>query len=208
MDPDDLAYKKSVRNMSLVLAAIAITIFAAIAVSPFVFPAANTFQPSVTYDSAFGFTLHLQVNSTSVSREGGVLVSGWLNSSSGSIVNVTAADSWGIGPAGLWTRVCTGGWPLGVGIMEGHYTQDNYTLGTIVQVPMPAVDCPVMVGTPGYFLLSPHTSKALVDLNGTPAYWVLQSSFSFSASQLPAGTYTAVLADEWGDVLTSNFIVS
>lgn len=208
MDPDDLAYKKSVRNMSLVLAAIAITIFAAIAVSPYVFPATDTFQTSVSYVSAFGFTLHLQVNSTSVPSGGAVMVSGWLNSSSASINNVTASDGWGVGPGGLWTRLCTSGWPIGVGVMAGHYTQDNVTYGTLVQIPQPGASCPVQSATPRYFLLGPHSSRALVDLSGTPQYWVLQSSYSFSAAGLSPGVYTAVLADEWGDVVTTNFAVS
>ena len=208
MDSDDVAYRRSVRNMSLVLAAIVITIFAALVVSPYVFPVNGAFQPSVSYGSAFGFTLHLQVNATSVPSGAGVLISGWLNGSSGSIDNVTAADSWGVGPGGLWTRMCTAGWPIGLGVMAGHYTQGNFTFGTLIPVPLPLVQCPVQAGTPGYFLLSPYSSKALVDLSGTPQYWVLQSSYSFSTSRLPAGVYTAVIADEWGDVLTTNFRVS
>ncbi|MDG6910459.1 MAG: hypothetical protein JRN08_08835 [Nitrososphaerota archaeon] len=208
MDSDDAAYRKSARNMSLVLAAFVITIFAALVVSPYVFPASSAFHPSVSYGSAFGFTLHLQVNATSVPSGAGVLISGWLNGSSGSIDNVTAADSWGIGPAGLWTRTCTAGWPIGLGVMAGHYTQDNFTSGTLIPVPVPLAQCPVQAGTPGYFLLSPHSSKALVDLGGAPQYWVLQSSFSLSTSKLQAGVYTALIADEWGDVLTTSFRVS
>lgn len=208
MDPDDVAYKKSVRNMSLVLAAIVLTIFAALAASPYVFPPANTFQPSVSYDSAFGFTLHLKINATSLPSGNVIVVTGWLNSSSGSIDNVTAADSWGVGPSGLWTKACTSGWPIGVGIMAGHYAPDNATFGTLVPVPQPEINCPVQASAPAYYLLEPHSSKALVDLEGTPQYWVLQSSFSFSTAQLTRGTYTAVLADEWGDVLTTNFAVT
>jgi hypothetical protein len=209
MDPDEVAYKKSVRNMSLVLAAIAITIFAALAASPYVFPPANTFQQSASYDSAFGFTLHLRINATAVPQGEGMLVSGWLNGSSGAIDNITASDAWGMaGPGGLWTRPCTNGWPIGVGIMRGHYTQDNATSGTLVPVPQPAVRCPAEAAAPSYFLLDPHSSRALVDLGGTPQYWILQSFFTFNTSQLPVGVYTAVLADEWGDLLTTNFVVS
>jgi len=208
MDPDDIAYRRSVRNMSLVLAAIVVTIFAAIFVSPYVFPPADTFQPSVTYGSAFGFTLHLQINSTSVSPGGGLLISAWLNSSSDSIASINASDSWGVGPAGLWTKPCTVGWPIGIGVMSGHYIQDNYTLGTLLPVPLPEEQCPAQPGVPGSFLLGPLSSKAVVDLNGTLKYWVLQSVYQVSTGQLPAGVYTAVLADEWGDVLTTNFIVT
>lgn len=208
MDPDDVAYRRSVRNMSLVLAAIVITIFAAIFISPFAFAPPNTFQKSTSLDSVFGFTLHLQINATTAAPGSNLLVSGWLNSSSDSIVNVTAADAWALGPAGLLTRSCAEGWPIGVGVMEGHYTQDNFSSGTLLPLPVPAAHCPYAASAPGYFLLTPHSSQALVDLNGTPQYWVLQSSFSLGTSQLPPGVYTAVLADEWGDVLTTNFVVS
>lgn len=217
MDPDDIAYKKSVRNMAFVLAAIVLTIFAAIFASPYLFPPPDTFQQSVTYNSAFGFTMHLQVNTTTLSQGGSVLVSGWLNSSSASIDNVTAESLWGVGPTSLWTSYCTAAWPIGVGVMQGHYTQDNYTLGRLLPLNLPEVSCPVRAATPGYFLFDPHSSRALVDLNGTPQYWVLRSAFTFSASSssgfkgsssLPAGVYTAVLADEWGDVVTTNFLVS
>lgn len=218
MDADEIAYKKNVRNMSLVLAAIAITIFAAIFASPYVFPPASTFQSSVTYDSAFGFTMHLQVNTTEVAPAGSVLISGWLNGSSASINNVTAAGTWGAGPSGLWTSLCTAGWPVGVGVMQGHYTQDNYTLGMLLPLNLPLASCPVQSATPGYFLFDSHSSRVLVDIKGAPQYWVLQSTFAFRASSvlglhgsgasLQPGVYTAVLADEWGDVVTTNFLVS
>ena len=209
MDTDDAEYKRSVRNMSLVLAAIAVTIFAALFVSPYAFPPSDTFQTSVSYASAFGFTLHLQVNTTSVPVGGGISVSGWLNSTSGSISNVTASEGWAIGgQGGLVTRACTNGWPIGVGLMRGHYTQDNVTFGELLPIPQPEFHCPAQASAPSYFLLEPHSSKALVDLGGTPQYWLLQSSFSYNTSQLPAGVYTAVLADEWGDVAFTNFVVS
>jgi hypothetical protein len=105
--------------------------------------------------------------------------------------------------------------------MAGHYTQDNYTLGTLFSLPQPLVGCPVQAATPSYFLLEPHSSKALVVFRGTKSpTWVLQSSFAFGyapgeglpegtgPNYLPSGVYTVILSDEWGDALTSNFRVS
>ncbi|MDG6910611.1 MAG: hypothetical protein JRN08_09600 [Nitrososphaerota archaeon] len=208
---DDVAYRKSVRNMTIVLAAIVITVFAAIFIPPYVYPYHDVFQPAVSLDSPFGFTLHLEINSTSVAPGGGVLLTGWVNSTSSSIENVTAADSWALPQSGLWGKICTSGWPIGVGMMQGHYTQDNYTLGTLVPVPRPLVVCAVYAETPRYFIFEPHSSKALVTLGGNPAIWDIQTSLSFrqytSGYQLQPGVYTAVVADEWGDVLTTNFRV-
>lgn len=206
--------------MSLVLAAIVIIVFAAILVPPYVFPPSDTFQKAASLDSPFGFTLHLEINTTSPAPGGHVLITGWLNSTSDSIETVNASNSWIQGSESLWTKPCTSGWPIGLGVMRGHYTQDNYTLGALLPLPQPLYICPLQSGTPSYFLLEPHSSRALVDIGGSPQYWVIESSYTFGyalweglsgsagAGQLPAGVYTVVLADEWGDVLTTNFLVS
>ncbi|MDG6988054.1 MAG: hypothetical protein JRN21_01875 [Nitrososphaerota archaeon] len=220
MDSDDVTYRKNVRNMSVVLAAIVLTIFAALFVPPY-FASPNVFQTSVSVATPFGFSLNLALNSTSASPAGGVLLTGWLNSTESSVNNVTASVSWAFPPTGLWlgTDRCTAGWPLGIGVMQGHYTQDNYTLGSLLPFMQPLVYCPV-TAPPQFFLLYPHSSEALAVIGGNPFRWVLNDSLPFSSSSLapgalrstvsglPPGVYTAVLADEWGDVLTANFRVT
>jgi len=207
--------------MSLVLAAILITIFAAIFIPPYVAPSHDVFPRSVSFDSLFGYTMHVSLNSTTISPLGHVLLTGWLNSSSNSIQNVTAADSWALQQGMLWERQCTSGWPIGIGVMQGHYTQDNYTLGTLIQPARSPVQCPASA-SPQYFLLYPLSSEALASVNGNPYRWSILMNVSFgqdsvsanaipgvpSPRGLPPGVYTAVLADEWGDVLTANFEVS
>jgi hypothetical protein len=208
---DDLAYKRSVRNMSLVLAAIVITVFAAIFVPPYVYPMHNVFQSTVSSDSPFGFTLHLRINATSVPHTGAITLTGWVNSTSSSIENVTAANSWGIQQGRLWGRICTTGWPIGLGVMKGHYTLDNYTSGTVIPVPQPLASCPVQLSAPRYFLFEAHSSNALVTVGGNTVTWRVQTEFSFKgfqSSTQQSGVYTAVIADEWGDVLTTNFLVT
>ena len=208
---DDIVYRKSVRNMSVVIAAIVLTVFAAIFVPPFLSPHHNVFQSSVSFDSDYGFTMHLTLNSTSVSQTGGILVTGWVNSTSSSVENVTAANAWALPQSRLWGKICISGWPIGVGVMKGHYTQDNYSVGQLILVPHPLSACPEQAATPPYFLFEPHSSRALVTLRGNPAFWIIQTSLAFrqyqSGNNLQPGVYTAVLADEWGDVLTSNFLV-
>jgi hypothetical protein len=209
LDPDDAEYKKSVRNMSVVLAAIVITIFAGVFVSPYIFPAANTFQPSVSLDSPFfAFTLHLQINTTAPVAGGSVSITGWLNSTSSGVANLTASDSWGVGPSGLLTRNCTSGWPIGIGVMMGHYTGDNYTFGVLMPIAQIGFECGSAAPAPSFFLLSPGSSKVLVDINGSPQYWDIQTGFTLGTGKLSPGPYTAIVADEWGDVLTTSFVVS
>ena len=211
-DSDEGAYNKSVRNMVAVLAAIVITAFAGVLIPPYLFPTHNSYQQAVSADSPVGFTMHLTLNATSVSRQGAIFITGWVNSTSPSVDNITASNSWGVSTSQLWTRPCTNGFPIGVGVMQGHYTEDNLSQGTFLPIPSPLFSCPISASAPQYFLLEPHSSKALVTVGGTPALWVIQTSLGFrftSAGQvLPPGTYTAVFADEWGDILTSIFGVN
>ena len=72
MSEDDVAYKKSVRNMALILAAITITIFGAIFLPPIFNPTREQFALSASTTSPYGFTLDLQLNTTSL-RAGGTL---------------------------------------------------------------------------------------------------------------------------------------
>ena len=220
MDSDEVTYRKNVRNMSVVLAAIILTIFAALFVPPY-FASPNVFPTSVSVATPFGFSLNLALNSTSISPAGGVLLTGWLNSTESSVNNVTASVSWAFPQASLWSGAdrCTAGWPLGIGVMQGHYTQDNYTLGVLLPLEQPLVSCPV-TAPPQFFLLYPHSSEAIAVIGGNPFRWVLNDSLPFNSlslapgalrstvSDLPPGVYTAVLADEWGDVLTANFRVA
>lgn len=220
MDPDDAAYKKSVRNMSVVLAAMAVVVVATLLIPPLLFPAKEGFQPSVSLNSPFGFALHLKINSTSSSGSG-VLIWAWLNSTSPGLDNVTTGAAWGVDPGDLYRTPCAVGWPIGIGVMRGHYDQYNYTLGTMIPLYSASPGCrPSPAGSPSYFILEPHSSRVLVDVSGTPEYWTIQTRYAFGYAAgeglqtgvgpglLPAGVYTVVVADEWGDVLTTNFLVS
>ncbi|MBI3841126.1 MAG: hypothetical protein HY297_04125 [Thaumarchaeota archaeon] len=211
MDPqDDLEYKRNVRSMSFVLAAIVITIFAAIFISPYLNPSHYAFQRTVSVESPYGFELALDLNSTSLSGNGRIAITAWINNTSAQIENITSANSWGLDRNSLWTRLCTPGWPLGFGIMQGHYTSENYTEGRLFDVPRPAFACPYSP-LPDYFLLAPHASRALASTNGTAESWDLRVELIVSCCNLgplSAGVYTVVAADEWGDVVLTNFQVS
>lgn len=221
MNPDDVAYRKSARNMAIVLAAMAITIFAAIFIPPYLNPSRDELQSSASLDSGFGFTMYLTLNSTAVQPLGNVTLTAWLNSTSDSIQNITTLDSWVYTQGGLLRLPCIGGWPMGLGVLRGHYTEDNYTLGTPLPLAPPKVDC-LPSSPPQYLLLYPHSSQAQASINGSLSPWLLRMGFTFgfdslapdaipgalAGTGLPQGVYTAVLADEWGDVLTASFQVS
>ena len=219
MDPDDAEYKKNVKTMSIVLAAIVITVFAGLFLAPYLQPT-QSFQESVSVPSIEGFNLELAVNTTSVAPGGFVNITAWALSTSRTIENITAQDAWPVASARLWLSRC--GEPVGVGIMEGYYTSDNYTQGSLISAGAAPGTCPS--SPPKYFLFEPNSSEALVVENDTGYTWTIGSTLVFgplgggqagssspatvSPATLPAGVYTVVAADEWGDIAVTNFQVT
>lgn len=208
---DDEAYRRSERNMALVLGAIVIVIFAALFLPPLISPVHESFQQTAATTSPYGFTLNIELNSTTLVPGSAAAVSAWMNSTDPQPNNVTSASSWAVGPEVLWTKPCTSGWPLGVGVMRGYYSSQNYTLGSLVRFPEPLQSCPVPVGSPSFFLLQPYGTVALAELGTSVVRWDLRSTLVLVPGSLPSlqpGVYTAVAADEWGDVALTHFRVS
>lgn len=211
MTEEDASYRRSVRNTIVVMAAMVMVIAAALFIPPLVSPLHEQFNNVSSVESPYGLSLTIRLNGTKPAAGEGETVTAWLNSTSSQVSNITAATSWPMGPQGLWTKTCTNGWPLGVGIMAGYYTTDNYSLGSLIQVPMPLLNCPMMMGTPGFFLMQPHGSTAIVKVNGALADWNLTTTFGVGGSHLSSqrgGVYTAIAADEWGDVAVAHFRVT
>ena len=204
-DPDDATYRKNVRNMSLVLAAIVLTIFVALFVPPLIFPPQEQFLTEASVNSPYGFTLSVELNSTSAAVGEMVNISAAISSTSNQVLNISSSRSWGVNQSNLVTRPCTPGWPLGVGVMRGYYDEDNYSLGTLVPIETPVTSCPLPGNSPGYFLLQSHGSMAIVNIRGSLAEWNLGFSVVFPAGS--SGVYTAVVADEWGDLVLTHFRV-
>lgn len=211
MKEDDAAYHRSVRNAILVLGAMVLTVASALVVPPLVNPVHEQFNGSASVASPYGFTLNLKLNATQPTTTSGLTMTARLNNTSNQIGNITAANRWPLSPRGLWTRICTSGWPVGVGVMAGYYTTDNFSLGSLVPIPMPLLACPVSIYTPKFFLLQAHGSVAIVNVNGALVEWNLTTTLELSGSRLSpqrGGVYTAIAADEWGDVAVAHFRVT
>ena len=200
---DDVDYRNNVKTMAVVLAAIVITVFAALLISTTLPPTAVSFQPSVSVPSAQGFTLNLTVNATSIPQGGEVNVTSWAQSTDRMIDNVTAQDVWGVDEPGLWFSKC--GEPVGIGIMQGYYTAGNYTQGTFTPLGTAPGSC--AASPPRYFLFEYGTSKALVVESNTGYTWTIGASTT-TPPTLTKGVYTVIAADEWGDVVLTNFQVT
>ena len=218
-DPDDVTYKKNVKTMAVILAVMLAVVVAAVVVPPYIFPPTSGFQSSVSLPSLEGFNLDLTLNSTQVSPGGAVNITASAVSTDAAINNVTAQDTWGVDSSSLWASACY--MPVAVGIMKGDYGSDNYTQGTLLEVGSGAVSC--SPPAPTYFAFEPRTSTALVAIDGKPEFWTIRTSYVFSSKDLegtPAGAttvsggglapgvYTVIAADEWGDVLLTNFQVT
>jgi len=211
LSSDDAAYRKSVRNMSLVLAAIVITVFAGLFIPPYLFPSHDVFVGSTSSYSPYGLALHLQMNTTSVAEGGTLQLSGWLNNTSSSPESITTANNWGVPKSSLWGPQCSPTWPVGLGVMQGHYTQDNYTQGVLLQAPTISYGCPNPEFAPSSLTFEPFSSKVIFVVGGTPGTWNLLTELTVSPGTfgpMSPGVYTAVFADEFGDVLTAIFEVT
>ena len=210
MDPDDVAYRRSVRNTVIVLGVVVVVLAASIALT-FVFDVTpNTFQTKTSVASTYPFTLTLEVNTTSATASQRVEITAWLNGTSTG--NVTASSNWAFDQSKLVRPVCSSGFPVGVGVMQGHYTTDNYSLGTLVSFVLPQIPC-ALEPPPAWFYFSSATPKVLVALGATPEFWILRANATVSpttmgVSTLQPGVYTAIGADEWGDFVMTNFRVS
>jgi hypothetical protein len=211
LSDDDVAYRKSVRNTLLVLAVVLLALFAAFVAGPYLTPAQNQFQTEGSVASPLGFILSVRLTATHPAPNGSLGITAWMNSTSNQIENITSGAAWPLNPSYLYGATCTPGWPVGIGIMKGFYSSDNYTQGTLIDVAL-LQPCPRPHPPPSYFLLQPHGSSAVVNLNGTLQFWNLSSTLvlgpgSPNKTILTAGTYTALTADEWGDVVISHFVV-
>lgn len=207
---EDASYRRSVRNTVAVIAIMIGVIAAALFIPPLANPAHEQFESSASVASPYGFSLNLSLNGTRIGTGQAQVVRAWLNSTSPQVANITAASAWPLGPDGLWTRICTNGWPLGVGVMKGYFAADNYSLGSLIHVPMPMVGCPIQNSAPGFYLLQSHGSTAIVKVGGALTEWNLTSTLGLASSQLNSqgtGVYTAVAVDEWGDVAVAHFRV-
>jgi len=208
---DDASYRRSVRNTMIVIAAMVAVLAAALVIPPLVSPLHEQFDSTSSVVSPYGVSLTLRLNGTQLVSGRGESLTAWLNSTSSEVANITAAAGWPLGPRGLWTRVCTDGWPLGVGLMAGYYTTDNYSLGSLLPLPAPITNCPLIPGAPGFFLMQPRGSTAIVEVGGELSEWNLTSVLGIGGSQLSpqrGGVYTAIAVDEWGDVAVAHFRVN
>jgi hypothetical protein len=135
--------------------------------------------------------------------------------------NVSVSSDWPL--QGLAVGACGSvNYPVGLAVLRGNYDLANVTSGTALQIYQPgAYGCPIVLSGISSYLFQASSDNATVIgscqpgacLNETmgatvsvSGYWTGGAATAFTS--FPAGVYTVVAGDEWGDITLSHFAVA
>jgi len=134
------------------------------------------------------------------------------------VTNVSRASSWPIGTLALGS--CgTSGFPLGIAVFQGRYTNANASSATPLKIFRPTAPCPAAVASPAWFAFQPQSSLATTAVNSAPM--MIQATLNVNGtwsegdiagngatfSRFTAGVYTVAGGDEWGQLVLRYFSV-
>lgn len=215
MNPDDAEYRRNARNMAAFVGLLVVLVAGSLAASVYLFPHPGPYPTDVITYSPSGYSLNLVLNSTSMVSGASLSTTVTLNNTSPSVLNLTSASSWRIGPAGLQPDCGPRITPIALGVLRGYFSSANYTSGALV-APLMLSFCPHILSraTPEFFLLEPFSSNALISYNdSTSAHAELRLQFTLHTGalglpELAPGLYTFFAADEWGDVALTHLRVA
>ena len=124
----------------------------------------------------------------------------WDNNTLAENNHVAVASDWAI--SGIDGGGCVRNWPLGIGLMKGHYAASNVSQGQFVDYPF-FWNCPGELIVLQSLTFLPHNSTAIAKTNfGTPSWNILQT---YTYQNLEPGEYTVVACDEWGHIALAYF---
>jgi hypothetical protein len=179
----------------------------------------NASTPYAATLSSHDLRLELSLNSSSVRLGGGILVTMNLTNAETQTNNVYASRSY---PRGLeWPNPCQGYYiiPIGIAVFSGYVTDSNVTSSPTLNLTEAggSIECP---GTPNfnYYSFQPSSNLAML-CSDTCIPWsvTIESTWGLAGSwtgngtvytKFPAGLYTVVEGDEWGDLLLLYFTIS
>jgi hypothetical protein len=130
--------------------------------------------------------------------------------------NVTTANDWpypntGSLPCGDYDQ-----FPIEYAVLQGYYDASNYTSASALTLYDPGVTylCPTVSASIPYFLFSPLSDDASFSFSsGQNNSYLLSADYSVTGywtgsgifHQFPPGVYTALVEDEWGNVVLLHF---
>lgn len=211
---DNRTYHRNVRNMVLVLATIAIVIFAAIFVPPLINSGHEQFSSRSSVSSPNGYTLNLTLNATRLVSAESLELDAWINNTGKGINQLPALQEWPIG--NVTDEPCGAVLPIRVGILSGYYDVENVSLGRFLQLSFASVSCPETAseGTPQYFLVQPLSSQTIMQSSGGVEEFDISiactaRSYVVNSTEIGfRGVFTAVALDEWGDLTLTHFVAT
>jgi hypothetical protein len=166
-----------------------------------------------TTNSSLGLRLGLQI---SVNATGGLSIQTNESNLLDRVNNVTTADDWPYPnpnslPCGDFSQ-----FPIQYAVLQGYYGTGNYSSTSALALydPTAIYACPTVSATIPYLLFSPFSDDASFSFSSgqnnsyllsadysVPGYWTGSGTFH----QFPPGIYTALVEDEWGDVVLLHF---
>lgn len=170
-------------------------------------------------NATLGLELKLVLNSSLLFSGGGVTINVTVSNMLNSTNNVTTSNTWpvsdlALGPCG------TTNYPMGVGIFQGYYSQDNISsAGKPLSIYNPGeFMCPMILSNISSYEFKPQSDSAQVlgscgsgscfEINTTSeveagGFWNSNRAYT----SFPPGTYTVVAGDEWGQLIILHFFV-
>lgn len=185
-------------------------------------PATASFdQTSASGTGANGLKLELSINTTSIAPGQSLEISLGDYNTLSRANNLSAADGWPVsylsdGPCGDLN------YPMGFAVVSGNYVTANVSSAQPLALYAPGTYfCPLVVGgVKGYDFASTNSTAEVyaactpepclqIQTNATSTiqgYWPQPNATAMEA--LPAGVYTVVAGDEWGNLVVLHFSVS
>ena len=175
-------------------------------------------QPRNTISSLSYLSFQVSLNATSIRVGQNLTVHVWVTNTAPYENNVTAEHRY---PLGLIPYMCNWSDPIYFGILAGYYVEGNASDGVWLPTIPEFWSCPYAYYLPQWVLFNPQSSTANIcgffenfatGSNGTVVYPItIDKALSIPGtlySQIPPGTYTLVVGDEWGQVALAWFSVT
>lgn len=171
----------------------------------------STQTSTSTANSTNGLQLRLSINASQITSDQRFLIQVSEYNTLGTRNNVTRGNEWKVSQVSLG-ECGVADFPFGVALFQGHDTAMNLSTAKQVDI-LPFVACPLALRYVSGYLFEPHSVQAFILPAGnlstaflTPMSKDITVSGQYSNNQkaqpLPAGNYTVVAADEWGNLVT------
>jgi len=166
-------------------------------------------QTGSVASSPSALEVYVNTNTTGMGPVQQTLASVWENNTLPLINNVSALSDYAI--PNLSFSPCAGGFPLEMGLLQGHYGMGNFSEGQFVS---PIVfSCTTDYADYQYFVFSPLNGTAVAhgvqtQPSGPFSERLADVSFNYTYTGLGPGEYTVVGGDEWGHVAFAYFSVA